>query len=164
MDKNTVPENFTIALAVIDMIPVVLFGIASVLLWKTVGSPLILIGGLISFISGMLKVLWKFIVVICKKNVWPLFVQMRFGMSIGLLLIIAGFVVAGVTGKLGAFAAAFLQPLPIIMMAITVIGMGCMFYFAAKLDSSDVKANWTEQICNTIAQAAFLVMAILTGM
>ena len=60
-----------------------LFGLASWLLWQMSGSAVLLIGGVICFAAGMLKVLWKFIVVLQKKNVWPLFVQMRIGMPVG---------------------------------------------------------------------------------
>ena len=44
-----------------------LFGLASWLLWQMSGSAVLLIGGVICFAAGMLKVLWKFIVVLRKK-------------------------------------------------------------------------------------------------
>ena len=84
MNKDTVPQNYTMGLAIFDFVPVLFFGLASYLLWKMTGSFLVLLGGLACFISGALKVLWKIIVVAKKKNIWPLFVQMRIGMPAGL--------------------------------------------------------------------------------
>ena len=67
MTKDTVPQDYTLGLAIFDAVPVILFGLASWLLWNMTGNALILIGGVICFAAGMLKVLWKFIVVLRKK-------------------------------------------------------------------------------------------------
>ena len=88
MTKDTVPQDYTLDLAIFDAVPVILFGLASWLLWQMSGSAVLLIGGVICFAAGMLKVLWKFIVVLRKKNVWPLFVQMRIGMPVGFTLML----------------------------------------------------------------------------
>ena len=88
MTKDTVPQHYTLGLAIFDAVPVILFGLASWLLWQMTGSTVLLIGGVICFAAGLLKVLWKFIVVIQKKNVWPLFVQMRIGMPAGFTLML----------------------------------------------------------------------------
>ena len=88
MTKDTVPQDYTLDLAIFDVVPVILFGLASWLLWQMSGSAVLLIGGVICFAAGMLKVLWKFIVVLRKKNVWPLFVQMRIGMPVGFTLML----------------------------------------------------------------------------
>ena len=67
MTKDTVPQNYTLALALFDALPVILFGLASWLLWQMCGNLLVLAGGIVCFAAGMLKVLWKIIVVVRKK-------------------------------------------------------------------------------------------------
>ena len=103
MTKDTVPQNYTVGLALFDVVPVIFFGLASWLLWKMTGSVVLLIGGAICFAAGMLKVLWKFIVVLQKKNVWPLFMQMRIGMPAGFTLMLIGFLIACFTKDMSLF-------------------------------------------------------------
>lgn len=161
MNKDIVPENFTLGLALFDAVPVILFGVATFILWQNIGGLFLFLGALVCFVSGMLKVLWKIIVVLHSKNVWPLFLQMRIGMPIGFVFLIIGFIVAGFKGNLSTFGTGLLHPLPLIFLIITIAGMTGMIICGSKLDSSDVKANWIEQICNTIAQASFLLVVLL---
>ena len=161
MDKNTVPQNFTMGLALFDFAPVLLFGLACQLLWRMTGSFLILLGGLICFISGTLKVLWKIIVVAQKKNVWPLFVQMRIGMPAGLMIVLVGFIAACFTKDLSAFWNAALRPAPLFFLILYFLGTAAMVICGKRLDSSDVRSNWIEQSCNTVAQGSFFVNMLL---
>ena len=69
MNKDIVPENFTMGLALFDAVPVILFGVATFLLWQNIGGLFLLLGALVCFVSGMLKVLWKIIVVLRHKKV-----------------------------------------------------------------------------------------------
>ncbi|MBR3354034.1 MAG: hypothetical protein IKG47_01545 [Oscillospiraceae bacterium] len=161
MNKDTVPQNYTMGLALFDFVPVLLFGLASYLLWKMTGSILVLLGGLVCFISGTLKVLWKIIVVVEKKNVWPLFVQMRIGMPAGLTVVLIGFIVSCFTKDLHAFWSAALRPLPIIFFILYFVGTAAMVRCGTKLDSSEARTNWIEQGCNTVAQGSFFVMMLL---
>ena len=62
MTKDIVPENFTISMALVDAIPVIFFGLSMIAISKIFGSVLFLIGAIIVFLSGALKVLWKVIV------------------------------------------------------------------------------------------------------
>ena len=166
MDKNTVPQDYTLGLALFDAVPVILFGWACLELWKLTGSVPVLIGGLICFVAGMLKVLWKIIVVLKKKNVWPLFVQMRIGMPAGFTLLLIGVIAACITKDLSAVGKAVLHPLPIICLILYCAGIAAMIICGKKLDSADLKANWIEQSCNTVAQGAFLaaMLAIKSAM
>ena len=50
-----------------------------------------------------------------------------------------------------------LNPLCIIFLALVFIGMAIMVVFAIKLDSSNPKSNWIEQICNGLSQACFFI-------
>ena len=162
MTKDTVPQDFTLGLALFDAVPVILFGMATWLLWKMTGSVIVLAGAVICFLSGMLKVLWKVIVVIQQKNVWPLFMQMRIGMPAGFVLLILSPIFAFASGDLSFFLDGLLRPLPLLFILISVIGMAGMILCSSKLDSSDLRANWIEQGCNTVAQGAFFMSMLLT--
>lgn len=147
--KDTVPEGFTLSLALVDAVPVLLFAVAIILLGvKAAMSPLIILGGLLCFIGGAIKVLWKVIVATKQKNVWWMFVQMRPMMLLGFLLLMVGCVVSR-----HALAAAFsgIGVVSIVCIVLWFAGMTLMGVFAAKLDSSDPKSNWIEQGTNGIA-------------
>ena len=156
MTKDTVPQHYTLALALFDALPVFLFGMASWLLWQMCGNILVLIGGLVCFAAGMLKVLWKINAAVRKKNIWPLFVQMRIGMPVGFTLILIGFLVSCLNGNMGPFRDAVRHPLPILFLILAALGMAAMIVCSSRLDPVDVKSNWIEQGCNTAAQGAFL--------
>lgn len=96
-----------------------------------------------------------------QKNVWPLFLQMRIDMPIGFVLLILGLALAFATGDLSFFLSGLLHPMPLLFVLISVIGMAGMILCSAKLDPSDVHANWIEQVCNTVAQGAFFVSILL---
>ena len=62
MTKDTIPENFTLSLALVDALPVLFFGGSMILIGLLFGSPLFLIGAALCFWAGAAKVLWKIIV------------------------------------------------------------------------------------------------------
>ena len=161
MNKDIIPEDYTLGLALFDAIPVFLFGAACLLLWRMTSSIPILIGGIICFIAGILKVVWKIIVVVMNKNIWPLFMQMRIGMPAGFILIIAGVAVGAITGSGRAFFAAMAHFIPLVLLAVSFIGLFGMIMCSRKLDSVKASSNWIEEICNTLAQGAFLASMIV---
>ena len=87
--KDTVPEDFTLLLALTDSLPVIFFGASMLLIGRRFSSLLFMAGALLCLIGGAGKVLWKIIVVLRKKNIWPLFIQMRILMPAGFLLMLA---------------------------------------------------------------------------
>ena len=160
MNKDIVPDNFTIGLVIVDMIPVLLFGGSGLIFGLLARNILISIGASICFLSGFLKVWWKLIVVIKKRNVWFLFKQMRIVMPIGFLILVIGIVIASIAGKMGDVLRGCMQFPQVILFALGFVGMGLMGFFAKNLDSTDVKANWIEQITNSLAQL-FIFMGLL---
>ena len=166
MNRDTIPEDYTLGLALFDAVPVLLFGLASRLLSRMTGSALVMLGGVVCFVSGMLKVVWKFLVVLRRKNVWPLFVQMRIGMPAGFTVMLAG-AVAGLVKKdrpgRAAIGKALLQPAPLAFLLLWAAGMATMIVCGKKLDSTQAKANWIEQGCNTAAQGSFLAAMALAA-
>ncbi len=161
MTKDTVPEGFTMTLALTDAIPVLFFGAGMIVVSVLFKSGLFLFGALLCLFAGAAKVLWKIIVVLRKKNVWWLFLQMRFLMPAGLVIMAVSAVLkrsevdfSSLLGKAVNFpAAAF--------FIAGITGMLLMLVFAFKLDSSSVKANRIEELTNGLAQACFFVGLLL---
>ena len=60
MTKDTIPENFTLSLALVDALPVLFFGGSMILIGLLFGNPLFLIGATLCFWAGAAKVLWNF--------------------------------------------------------------------------------------------------------
>ncbi len=44
MTKDTIPQDFSLGLALFDAIPVILFGMGTWLLWKMAGNVIVLAG------------------------------------------------------------------------------------------------------------------------
>ena len=154
MDKNIVPEDFNLALVFVDAIPVLFFALSTILIAARLKNFLFTAGAVLCFSAGFFKVLWKLIVVLHKKNVWLLFVQLRFLMPLGFLLMIFSIVGASFRSQIVWQAVAkkiFLFP-QIIFFALGILGMILMGVFAFTLDGKNLKSNWIEQITNGISQ------------
>lgn len=157
MTKDTVPENFTIGLAAVDAIPVVLFAINCIILGTIFNSPLFVAGSVICFLAGLLKVIWKIIVVIKRKNIWWMFVQMRVLMPIGFLIIVLGFIVDRANFDMKDLVTAVYSFPAILFFVLWLVCMILMGFFGVKLDASDAKSNWIEQGTNGLAHLFFLI-------
>ena len=92
MTKDTVPEGFSVVMALVDLIPVVFFGLSAVRAGRLFQSALFVTGALICLLSGVVKVLWKLIAAVSRRNIWPMFVQMRIFMPVGFLLLLAALI------------------------------------------------------------------------
>lgn len=156
-----VPEDFTLGLAAVDSIPVLFFGMSAIVISLLFDSKLFLLGAVLSFWAGAAKVLWKFIVVLQKKNIWFLFVQMRIVMPIGFLLMLASLAINAKRVSMAAIGAGLCSFPSCIFFLIGMTGMILMMIFAVKLDNGNVKANWIEQLTNGAAQIAFFIGLVL---
>lgn len=156
MTKDTVPEGFTLGLAAVDALPVILFGAAMLSAGLLIKSGLFILGAALCLFAGGAKVVWKFIVVLKRKNVWWLFMQMRTLMPVGMLLMLAGLIIAGVKADMNSALESLIAMPQGAFFAVGILGMILMGVFAAKLDSADAKSNWIEQLTNAAAQACFL--------
>lgn len=158
--KDMVPEGFTLSLAIVDAIPVLLFAVAIIILGiKANFSPLIMLGGFLCFLGGAIKVLWKVIVATKQKNVFWMYKQMGPVMGIGFLLLIIGCIVSRAALKT-AFAG--IGVASIVFFVLWFVCMCMMGAFASKLDSSDPKSNWIEQCTNGVGELCLcLALALL---
>ena len=163
MTKNTIPEGFSVSMALVDLIPVIFFGLSAIRVGGLFSSRLFVTGAVICLVSGVVKVVWKLIAAVAKRNIWPMFVQMRILMPIGFLVMVIALVVDRANLNGGAILAGLCSFPACIFFGLGVLGMALMTVFAFKLDASDPKANWLEQGVNGIAQACFFVGLMLVG-
>lgn len=151
-------EGFTLALALVDAIPVLSFGISMVIIASRFQSPLFMVGAALSVLGGCCKVAWKLVLGIAKKDLRWLnkpFVPM---MATGFLLLVAS-VLLNITKINWAAVGASIVSIPSILFFIAWTGlMGFMGWFRKhKFSNDDAKANWTAQIINAIGQTCLLL-------
>ncbi len=160
-------RQYTLGLALFDIVPVLLFLISCILIYSMCMNRLFLAGALCCFIGGMAKVIWKLIVVLAKRDI-PAFsrvfrVLMIGGFALMLLSVILS-TVRTVAGG-GAFADSAMAGLwrGLTFMPATLFfiagfaGMCLMGWLGSHMDKS-ARSNWIEELINTAAQ-----LAILTG-
>ena len=157
-------EGFTLALALVDAVPVLSFGISMVIIASRFDSSLFMIGAILAVLGGCCKVAWKLVLGIWKKDLRWLnkpFVPMMatgFGFILGSLLTGLGKINwAGVGDALISF--------PSILFFIAWIGlMGFMgWYRKNRFQHDNAKSNWTAQIVNAVGQTCLLLGILFAG-
>ncbi len=151
-------EGFTIALALVDAIPVLSFGLSMVILASRFQSPLFMIGAILSVLGGCCKVTWKLVLGISKKDLRWLNKPFLPMMVSGFLLLLVS-VLLNITKIHWADVGAAVIGLPSILFFAAWIGlMGFMgWYRKHKFSGDDAKSNWTAQIINAIGQTCLLL-------
>ena len=156
-------EGFTVALALVDAIPVLAFAAGMGIVAARFASPLFWTGALLSILAGCCKVAWKFILGLWKKDLRWLnkpFVPMQ---ASGFLLMITAVLLN--IGKIpwGAVLAS-LTGIPSILFFIAwVLLMGFMgWYRKNKFRHEDARSNWTAQLVNAAGQIC-LLLGVLTA-
>ena len=158
LNKARIPEGFTLALALVDTIPVLLFCGTAILFGTKIESSLFFLGAILAFIGGAGKVAWKLVIALAHKNMPWLGRQMRITMPIGFLLMLLGCILHG---SVAICIVTSLSEMPsVVFMLIWLVCMCAMGYFAMHRDQTSVRDNWTEQLTNAVGQAA-LLLAIL---
>ncbi len=157
-------EGFTIGLALVDAIPVLLFGGSMILVASKFGHPLFIVGAVISTLAGCCKVAWKLILGIWKKDLRWLnkpFVPMQ---CAGFLLMLISFILGFGRISWPAVLAA-LTGFPGILFFLGWIGlMVFMGWFRKnKFSNDDSRSNWTAQIVNCLGQACLLLGILFAG-
>ena len=150
--KNTVPEGFSVSLALVDMVPVVFFGLSAIRAGILFHSAVFIAGAVVCLVSGAVKVAWKLIAAARKMNVWLMFLQMRFLMPLGFLTMCAALIIGRDNLSASAIAVGLTGFPSCVFFIAGALGMILMCIFAFRLDSSDPRSNWIEQITNAIAQ------------
>ena len=157
-------EGFTLALALVDAIPVLSFGISMVIIASRFDSPLFMIGASLSVLAGCCKVAWKMVLGIVKKDLrWlnkPFVPMQATGFMLMLISFVIGFRKINWGGMLGAVTS-----IPSILFFLAWIGlMGFMgWYRKHKFSNDDAHSNWTAQIVNAIGQTCLLLGILFAG-
>ena len=155
-------EGFTLALALVDAIPVLSFGVAMVIIASRFGSPLFMVGAGLSVLAGCCKVAWKMVLGIAKKDLRWLNKPFAPMQATGFLLMLISFIIGFKKISWGAVGAAILS-FPSLLFFIAWIGlMGFMgWYRKNKFKNDDSHSNWTAQIINAIGQTCLLLGILL---
>ena len=156
-EKGLHPENFTLSLALVDAVPVILFSISCVYLYHFFHSTLFLIGAILAALAGCGKVLWKILVAAADKNIHLLNRQMRVLMPAGFFLMLLSLIVDRRLIDGGAMWHAISSFPSVIFFALFVLGMAAMGVLGKKMDSNKVSSNWIEQCTNGVAQLCLLI-------
>ena len=167
MDKKTDYEDFTMGLAIFDMVPVLLFLGSGLIIWSMFGEPLFLAGVLAAFIGGTCKAVWKMIIVRNGKDVQLLTKLFHLLMPGGLVLMLLSAVIEGVdealngippgeTGVLPGFRTAFTTMPSALLFIAGIAGMCLMGYLGAHMDNS-ARANMIEEAVNAVSQLMILI-------
>ncbi len=151
-------EGFTLALALVDAIPVLSFGISMVIIASRFDSPLFMIGASLSVLAGCCKVAWKMVLGIAKKDLRWLnkpFVPMQ---ATGFMLMLISFVIGFRKIHWGAMLGAVTSIPSILFFIAWICLMGFMGWFRKhRFTNDDAHSNWTAQIINAVGQACLLL-------
>ena len=162
--KSTDYEGFTLSLALVDALPVLLFGGSCILIGLIFKSPLFMVGACLAFLAGFMKVMWKVILATAKKDVKFLNKQMKYTMSAGFLLIIISLIAGYKRISFAAMGAAIIGFPQCVFFLLWLAGMVGMGVLAKKLDSSVAKNNWIEQSVNGIAQLCLFIGLLIVAL
>ena len=151
-------EGFTVALALVDAVPVLAFAAGMGIVAARFGSPLFWAGALLSILAGCCKVAWKLILGVWKKDLRILnkpFVPMQ---ATGFLLMI-GAVLLNIRKISWAAVLAAVTGIPSILFFIAWAAlMGFMgWYRKNRFKNDDARSNWTAQLVNAAGQLCLLL-------
>ena len=158
---NEVPEGFTMGLALVDAIPVIVFSLSVLVIALRFRKILFVIGALCSIFAGCGKVVWKLILACRKKNILWLNKQFRYMMSIGFLLMLLSVVVHWGSIQFSVILRRILSFPAVLFFILGIAGMAAMAVMGRKLDPTVPKNNWAEQITNALAQTMIFIGILL---
>lgn len=152
-------KEYTMGLALLDMVPVFLFLASGLIMFSMYGSMLLLAGVLACFTGGLCKAIWKMIVVVSKKDLSGLTRMFRILMPAGFVLMILSVPAGGKPAISGLWRSVSMMPASILFIAGFAL-MCLMGYLGSHLDNS-ARSNWIEELVNTLAQLAVLAGVIV---
>ena len=160
--KNGAYAGFTITLAMVDAMPVLLFAATCAILGFAFNNMIFTIGAVLTILGGMCKVLWKLLIATIHKDVHflnrPLFIVL---MPVGFLLMILSVVINESSISWKVVGSRTLSFPSIIFFVLGILGLAAMTVFFKMHDKTDVRNNWIEQLTNCFAQAMILIGVIL---
>ena len=156
-------KEYTLGLALFDMVPVFLFLASGLIMYSMYGSLLLLAGVLACFTGGLCKAIWKLIVVTGKKDLPVLTHLFRKLMPAGFVLMILSVPAGGRAALSGLWRSVTMMPASLLFAAGFAL-MCLMGYLGTHMDNS-ARSNRIEELVNTFAQLAVLagVIAVYFG-
>jgi len=151
---NSIDEGFNLKLAIVDSLPVLFFAISVSILSLKISNLYFYIGAFLIILAGALKVSWKFVLALKKKDIRFLFLQMRVVMPIGFILAIYGVTQSNFNW------ASFLGMPSLLFLIMGLLCMCAMFYFLFHNNQSSSKDNWKEEIVNCCGQLCIMLAII----
>ena len=151
---------FTPAMAVIDMIPVLLFFASTVVMVGRTGNVLVTVGGILVILAGMMKAVWKLICTFFKKDIPLLSKQLRVFMPIGFVALLIGLIQKSMTLGGQTVILRLLQLPAVLFLLLMMILVLLLGFLAVKGDRDIAIVTWIEEIVNIAAQASFLLLVI----
>ena len=151
---------FTPAMAVIDMIPVLLFCASTVVMVGRTGNVLVTVGGILVILAGMMKAVWKLICTFSKKDIPLLSKQLRVFMPIGFVTLLIGLIQKSMTLGGQTVILRLLQWPAVLFLLLMMILLLLLGFLAVKGDRDIAIVTWIEEIVNIAAQASFLLLVI----
>ena len=157
-------EGFTLALALVDAIPVLSFGISMVIIASRFPSPLFMVGAALSVIAGCCKVAWKLVLGLARKDLRWLnkpFVPMQ---ATGFLLMLISFIIGfGSIDWAGVLTAVTGIPSILFFIAWFALMFFMGWYRKHRFKNDDAASNWTAQIINAVGQTCLLLGILFAG-
>lgn len=154
-------EGFTVAMALTDALPVLLFSGSMALVSLRLNSPLFAVGAGLCILAGLCKVVWKLLLGLKKGDIKLLNRLFVPCMAAGFLLMVAAVVLnwrripwSGLWRSVSAWPQAAFFAAALLLM----IFMGVL---SRRFDRRDAKKNWRAQLVNTLAQAAIFLGILL---
>lgn len=158
---DSVPEGFTLSMALMDCLPVAFFCVGAGVLAMRFDSTLFRVGVVLVVLSGVLKVSWKLVLALARRDARFLNRQMCYLMPAGFALALVSLVVDRAKWSPAA-ALAHVTTMPsLLFLVVGLAGMFLMGWFARHLDGRDAKANWREQAVNGISQLCIMLAIVL---
>ena len=161
-EKKSIPEGFTLGLALVDAIPVVEFSVSMIAIASKFKSVLFAFGACCSALAGCGKVLWKILLAVKKRNVSFLNQQFRYLMSSGFVLMITSLFVDRKKIHVGSIVRRITKFPAVVFYSLGAAGLCAMGVMGAKLDRNQARHNWIEQITNPISQGMIMIGILIS--
>lgn len=155
MTENGGKEGFTLALALVDALPVLFFSGSMLVIAAMFDSSLFIAGAVLCVLAGLGKVMWKVMLATAKKDIPLLSRQFRVTMPLGFILMVVSAVVNRAKISFAGIFRSLISVPSVFFFAAYIVLMGFMSWMAKHLDQNDAKSNWKEQITNALAQGCF---------
>ncbi len=154
-------NKFTMSLALVDAIPVLIFGGTVIFISNAIQSTVFLIGGLFSIFAGLGKVIWKIVLAVKQKDNAFWRKQFKVTMPLGFCLMIIGVVIKKSVINWSNLLNSLISFPAILFLILALCSMVAMITMAKKLDQNNAKHNWVEQGTNILMQI-FVLLAVIT--